>query len=675
MIQAPAVLSSPDRLTADQQDKQLAEYVMERMAVSEKYDRPFKEAALYHWKLINNALPEDWPFWSRHFEPETQNACMDTVEGIMGPIFSKGEVFDLEPVEEADELQTEIMRVLMKYVLREKAKYKLACYYECQEATFFGNGVQRIFPEMRTIRNMKRQMQMAGGPFQVGLGMEAIAQSTTELWPKIKTVSRFDCYPAPTGATIQEMPYFIERMIIPLNQLQHKGKLHGYRNMDKVKGWYSMDRQAGTVRGDISEKQFDLYERLAAVGYDVADGNVSEGGNNVVQYVEVLAYWEAPPEGVGGHRMILLANREHVIKEWQENPYHHGQKPYAEIKFMPRDSATWQAKGVPELVKGLQEKLNARTAQLSDIIEIQRNPHTLVEDSAGVQNLAELLPWPGGITRVKSIGGIQYREHPAASRELFMDIDYTRQGIQRAGGSPDFAAGMSGRAQEQVTGLNTATGVKALLTASNQAKSFKWLMAEETGIADGLNMIASLTQQVLTAPTKVRIIGENKLLNEAGATQFLEVDPRDIACQWNFYAVGSSRATDDATKAQLMLQLLASLAQLPEYAQRIKQVDLANEIAELSGIRNPQRLLMSDEEMQQKQQQDNGAQQQAQMAVALEIIKSLDYRDCPPSIQRQIEQLAGLQPATEETQFAHVERAQKLLRGSQPNQPGMRQRI
>jgi hypothetical protein len=639
-----------DSRTDQGRDDFIRDYVIDRMTAAENFDYQFKVAALRHWQLINNIIPEDWPYWSRDFEPETQNAAWHSIEGVMTPFFSKESVCEVEGVEDQDEIATEINRQLMNFVLREWVKYKFTKFFQCQEATFFGNGVEKHLVSALPINKVSRQPQYNQTAFgRQSLGMSKVVDRSMEVRVRSKVVSRFDCYPASTGATIQEMPYFIERCIVPLDTIKAKAKMAGYRNVDKLEGFMAVDRDQGTVRSTMSEKQFDLYERLAQVGFDCRNGDPTASGKNSVKYAELLFYTEGVNDGEGGGRMCLLANREFVIKDWPTNPFDHGMKPYSEIKYSPRSAQVWQAKGVPELMETLQNKLNVRMAQLGDLIELMRDPQMLVGLAAQVQDLSDLGQWPGSRVRVGDVQAIKYQDRPQFPVELFKDIDGTRAGIQRAASDPDYARGIAGSATGLSRGTETAKGLSLLLNAAGQSNSFRWLLSEQMGITDGLNIILALVQQVMTKPQKIKILGEARVLREQGYKDFIMVNPEDIAGRWNCYAVGASRAVDDAQKAQALMTIGEAWKNLPDFAATLDQTKIGLELGELGGIRNPRRFQLSVADQQKKKQEQAQqfqlAQQAYQQQKVLDLIQSVDYKDVPPDIQVQFEQLAGFQPS------------------------------
>ena len=684
MSLAPAVIT--DSRNPQMQDQQTVGYVLDRYQDAAKFDQPFKSMALEHWKLFRNILPEDWPYFSRFFEPETQTAVWDSCEGIMSPLFNKERPFDLEPVEEQDETQTEIMRELMTFVMREKVKLKLITFGQIFESILFGNGVVKHAVKTCPVRE-RVQAPVMGDSFYGGIvGMQAQEKVRLESWPVRRLVSRFDCYPCSTGSNIQEMPYFIERVIMPLQAVKNQ---RGWRNLDKLLGFMSVDVMRGNVLGgtEFSDDHWDLYERLRIAGYDVFDGYGADNSNkNSVKYAEILVYTEAPETGEdGGGRIVLIGDRNALLYDSAERnannpegayPFLHGKKPYSDIKYAPTEGQLWQADGLVKQIENQQVKINTRSAQIGDIIERITKPGIFYGPGAGVRDPSDLDPWPGAAIPVDGDPSqIIERQYAGVPGDAWNDLNFARMSVQRHGGASDYGRGVTGQRNSADQGSKTLGGIQLLINAASQAKSFKWRLAEEQGITDGLNIDAQLVQQVLTIPQKIKILGENRVLKQAGFEQFLIVRPEDIAGRWNFFAVGASTAMDNATQAEVIGKVTMNWAQIPGFAEKVKWNDLALETAELAGMRNPSRFVMSPEEYQAKvQQEGDPAQKQMQMELLMKLAGQI--KNLTPDVVAQIEQMAGLQPGqlamlqwVMENRLNAAERQTSMVRQLQPPAP------
>jgi hypothetical protein len=212
---------------------------------------------------------------------------------------------------------------------------------------------------------------------------------------------------------------------------------------------------------------------------------------------------------------------------------------------------------------------------------------------------------------------------------MFQDMDYARARFQRASGSTDYGAGVAGRTTGLSRGTETASGLNMLISQQQQIRTFKWLLAEETGVSEGLNIVLSDIQQSMTKPQMIKILGENKILSEAGWAEFVLVRPEDIAGRWNVYAIGGSKAIEKADQAAIFEKLTAMAGQMPEVFKRLKQEEVWVEAAEMAGWRSARKYIRNEEEqMQYEQQQFMKAVQQQQ---AIQAVAPLPQEEGVPS--------------------------------------------
>ena len=644
---------SPYVRTAPKDEKEaedrVVKMVLERQCVAERFDRPFKERNLLHWMQVNNILPPNFPFNSRYFEGETANVSYRTIEAVMAPIYQKDTLCRVKALDDQGDVERDMMQLVMDAVLRDHVKYKNSLYYQFQETAFFGNGVVRHFIENKEVVKFRQQPVFAGEEYRIQIGTERVEEKKFESWPNRRVLSRFDCYPAPTGATIQEMPYFIERLVLPLETIRFMGQQSGYRHTDEMQGFFILDRTEGYALGEWSERHFDLMERLSAVGFDVEEGSVI--GTDCLKYGELLMYSEAPASGHGCKRIIIVGDRKHLCwdSDWPRpdapqggNPHRHGLKPYSETKFArPRIGQVWQCKGVPEMLEDQQLLLNSLTNSGMDMIAEERMPMTLVEDGAGVQDLSELVRQPGKIVRVGRAEGVVDRIAPQVPTDIWQNAVRVRDNINRYGSTPGLQAGSVTGKDRLSGGADTLGGMNIITSEADQSKVFNLLFGEQ-GVEDGLNIMASDVQQVLTTPQRFQIVGHSKSLKMAGFGKSVVVNPEQIQGQWHCIVLGPSRAMSSEKKAALLASFLEYAGRLPEVKDRIKQLEDLIEFGELFGIDDPMRLFKSDEEFEQWKQQMAGVPHPTPPVLS-DFIKR--FKDLEPDVQAQVVQAAGFIPS------------------------------
>lgn len=626
------------------EDQKTVQYVLERVADSTRADRPFKDRALLHWMQENQVFPPDWPFWTKYSEADAVNALRKTVQGTMTPIFEKDTLCRVKAMDDQGQKETEMTQILMDYCIREHLDMKMSLYFQYRENNSFGNSVVRELVEPKRTTLSVMEPITVGAEYKIPVGMRRVEKSTTQLWPKRRNVSRFDCGPAATGATIQEMPHFHERLIWPLDRAQTAGKRAGWRNTEKLKGFFAVDRVEGYALGNWEDRNWDLPARLRMVGYDTSDGFTGPAGSNSVKYCELIMYTESPKDGTGGDRIIIIGDGQYLLwdSDWPRAgfakggyPYFHGLKPYSEMKFWPRNGQIWQAKGMNELMEDQVYKINALSCTAGDLIEEQRNPMKLVNRSAGVEDLSELVRQPGKILLVNNFDGIKDWISPKVPDDVWKMLEQARTQAAAIGDNSLYNHGVGAGPTGFAPGEQTMGGIAQMLQESQKAKSFLALYTERS-IEEALNMILANIQQTMTGPQKLKIIGgDYQALKKAGYTDWVEVSREDIQGRFHVQVLGPSKAYDSLARAQLIQMGLEQGAKIPEVRDRIKQLKAWQIIMSLCGWEDAELVIRTDEEFAEFKRTNPPPTPQ-------KVLESPKFEKLPPDAQADLLEKIGL---------------------------------
>jgi len=608
MIEAADVSQIP------REEQLVVDGVNERHRIAADFDRPFKEKCLGAWRRRNYQLASPWPFWSTQPETETQTTLTETVEAVMASLFSKENFFDLRAVQGQDNIKKEKTKELMGFGLRrQEYAYKLQKYRQTTEATSYGNGVNFHYIEPCIYTSHVRVP--ARDEWGVPAGYQTRRNTRMEFWPLEASLSRFDLYPATTGADIQLMPFFQHTGIVPLSWL--KAMPGRFRNVDRLNGFLTMD--SGRVGLQDEELAFDVYERLRAVGFDVKEG-VGGAGTGGVEYAELLYETVAPATGRGCDHWRVIGNRSVVLLD-EEFPFWLKRKPYSEIKYLERSGNIWQGAGLPELIQPEAERLEIRTNMIGDALLLNSHPMTLHKTGTLVSgDKTELMHWPDRAIEVTDINGIKSLERPHVGQDLFGDLDLSRAGIQRIAKLFDATRNISGARTGMSKGMETATGISIVAQMMNAGVNFKMLWMDETGFADGLRIVLGMVQQVLTREQRVRVQDEtNPVFADSGELQdgYITVQPEDVGGEYDIIPVGSTRALEDAQSAEQQRAWLLSAKDLPDVGPLIKQMDAWLAVGELLKVPSPRRFVRTKQEQQQYESEKFQQAMQRQQATAM----------------------------------------------------------
>ena len=611
-------------------------YLQERYEASRAWDRPFKEKCLIDWRNLNSRLPANWPYFWGLFMPETSMACHDTVENIMATVFPKDNFFDLRAVTGQTEVQTEIMRETERFALR-RAKYKEKYFFWEQEAIFYGNSV--IMTVAAPTWKKHTIEESIPDPYGYGLniGKQRVTQNKLTIWPMLINISRWNTFPFPgpvDGGNMQAMPYFVVRRFLPLAAVKAMATRPWamWQNTEKLKGNYSVNRSTGMIQHADDSVFEDLWQLLEHAGFNI--GSTQADGPNCVKFCEVLYYFEAPPGEIGCQAQAVWC--ENQLLACEANPYENGLKPLADIKWHPIHTDLWECHGVPAEIRSYQDGINIFNAQRADRRELDIKPPRIVGVGAGITPLTKLTPWPGALIEAQGDPSqVRMLDFPNPNNELYREEDNAKLGIQRATRITNVSKGIADPSLGEGA-TKTARGIAFMQDASQRASAFKLLFHEEIGVGPQLMQTAQILQQTLEPETIIHLIDSNETLKKAGlASDRMMIRPDDIAGEWEFWAVGSSRTSEPTSVANNMLQFWPQVLQDPEHGQKFDRMEIFKDAHEMIFNRPMTKYLKPEEELAQLPPPASPPPK--------EMLPK--YADTPPDVQRQLEEKAGLQPS------------------------------
>lgn len=550
------------------------EELVELYKQAERFDRPFKRQCVANYRALHNILPDDWPYFTGIFEPYTALSHESILNNTMGQLFPKENYFDVEPEDGQDSIQTELMRLRVRNELR-VMRYKVTKYFQGWEAFAYGNGIVRS--------GFKR---CACGEVQPMRAIERV-------------VSRFSFHPLPGGATMEELPGVFETVLLPVRTIlaMFPQLPPDVRRAVEEEAIAVDDGQREVWIGD--EERIDLYTRLEDIGYHVKQTGADSASKRAVKFGELLLCGLRPDLGEGCERFAILVNRQFIVQDGK-NPFDHGKMPWSDARYQLMDPELWQGKGQPQALDMPQQKLNQTSAQIGDLIEHMVRPMKYVDKrmlEASRLDAAELRDWPDMIVPLSDINGVRRldRDKAGLSAEIFKVQMDARADLQRISGVSDPGRGMLGASSGMGKGVETATGLAAMMRQQAALTGFKILLMEETGFKDALEKTASNIVQSMVAPEVLNVEG-NETLEKYAVDGRVMLRPEFLKGRWKLKAVGSTRSMEDPESAQVLQGWLEKLATITEPG-RLKLMEAGLDIGEMIRVPNPRKYVRTDDEL------------------------------------------------------------------------------
>ncbi len=206
--------------------------------------------------------------------------------------------------------------------------------------------------------------------------------------------------------------------------------------------------------------------------------------------------------------------------------------------------------------------------------------------------------------------------------QLYQYANDTLAVMDRVSGASEYERGATPEIRR------TATEASMIQDAANARASDK-LARVELVIADVATRVVALAQQYLTQDQVARVVGKN------GFPIWVPYGRDDIQGEYDFEVeAGSTQPKNDAFRRNQALQLLQALTPWAQAGLVNAQTLLHYALQYGFQVKNPDEFLALAAPPQQQQKSPRQS-----------LIETMNYKDAPPDVQRQIEAAAGFQPS------------------------------
>lgn len=212
----------------------------------------------------------------------------------------------------------------------------------------------------------------------------------------------------------------------------------------------------------------------------------------------------------------------------------------------------------------------------------------------------------------------------AIEPQLYQYSQDIETNMDRVSGVSEYQQGQ----QPQVR--RTATEASMIQDAAN-ARSADKMAQVELLIAEVASRVVQLAQQYMTQDQEARVLGKN------GFPIWVPYSREDIQGEFDFEVeAGSTQPHNDSWRKQNALQLLQAMTPWAQAGLVNAQELVRYALTYGFQVKNPDDFLAAPQPQPQGDQQKSPRQS---------IIESLNYKDAPADIQRQMEEAAGFQPS------------------------------
>lgn len=417
--------------------------------------------------------------------------------------------------------------------------------------------------------------------------------------PFIERVSPFDIYVDPEAKTLASAKWIAQKIVKPLEEVRqdkrYRAKGRAALKPDaRVNPEWLKDDDGTFPEDDV--RRVTIYEF-----YDMQMGTMcvfSALGDEML--LDPI-----PQPYVFGHPFVMLRNYE------------------VPDEFYPM--------GDVEALEPLQMELDKTRSQMMNHRK-RFNRKWIYDPTAFDQNGVSQLNKDTDNTLVPVIEGVQRPLNEvivplpqnAVEPQLYQYENSTLELMDRVSGASEYQQGAAPPIRR------TATEASMIQDAAN-ARAADKLARVELFIAEIAEKVVKLAQQYMTEDSVVRIIGKN------GNPLWIPYSREDIQGEFDFEVeAGSTQPKNDQFRRNQALQLLQALTPWAQAGLVNAQELLRYTLQYGFQVKNPDDFMAAPVPQPQGDQQKSPRQS---------IVETLNYKDAPPDVQRQMEQAAGFQPS------------------------------
>lgn len=513
------------------QDPQLKEAIMKRLIRFQEvsqglYDTVTKDN-LVDWY---NKYYADEGYYDRKFPHLSKSSKListdiaDTIEwalpSLMRIFFGSDKVITIQGrgTQGEDEKKALLFEQLLNFQLTNRNNGFLIFYNWMKDSLITGVGIVKAY-WIRETEDQERQEIMSAYAIQE-MGMDeniqiidiqpndeynveftvTYIQNTPIISePRIENILASEFRYLPKTRDIKQSPYVAHKKKVTLDHLRKMEKEGIYSNIEQVQ---REGQKATTMDDELEEVVDDTMDSMFR--YNWID-EVDQEYELWEQYIDIDMNQD------GMNEKWIITSCGNVIVRMEPNKY--GRPPFFLLSPSKDPHRLWPKRSYADLIGQLQDLKVALTRQLVKGIALSNEPRMVIDEEAiNVHDLIEGKQWirkKPGVPMDNAVYQIQNVQlHPWT----FEMLEYANSEKENRTGITKYNQGMDSRSLNK-----TATGISAIMSASNQRLELIARMFAETEVKELYTFLITLNQKFLDMKTIVRLTNE-----------VVEVDPADL---------------------------------------------------------------------------------------------------------------------------------------------------
>ena len=377
---------------------------------------------------------------------------------------------------------------------------------------------------------------------------------TEKMFKDVKGFLKKETYSGPWLENIPVSSFYIEygaRSVREANFVCHRVRrtMDYLRRMQRDGIYHNVDEVIPYAEGDDGFSEHSSFSEIEG-NADFSNQELVVSPSEGREYKWIWECWvKLDVDGDGLLEPLLVTFTDNVLLRVEENPFDHGEPPFETIVPII-DCHRMYGISVTDLVIEFQRMKTSLYRNLFDNIAFSVNNFFLVSRSSGTDIGALLNIKPGSVVFTDDVNtGVREMKPESLSQSIFTLFEYLDTGKENRTGITKYNQGLDSSSLNK-----TATGVSAIMTASQQRIELVARLFAETGVKFAFRKMISLNQQFITDKMVIRLFNKP-----------LIVTPDQLDGSFDLMVnVGIGACLNELQQSQMLnlLNILPSMAEL-----------------------------------------------------------------------------------------------------------------
>lgn len=452
------------------------------------------------------------------------------VDTIMPRLTVPDPEFDLSPQQPTDENVVSIIKDMMRHDM-EQDNYARKQNDWNESSLVYGWGVVKVtWAHEKYRKKVFRRLN----PIERLRGLDPVEEVEIVKTdrPTVKPLQIKDFLRDPGATSMEDAEWCAEISWLGKNQIKalvDMGVLDNWEEFDQAASATVSDDDRGPQGGGVHEGELRDNEE--------PEERMVRRGNKF----EVIEIWTKD------RRVITIVGRRVVMRN-DENPYLHGEMPFAVFTPWPK-MFSFEGMSIPEISEDIQDQIHTLENQRIEAGKLALDPPWLVKRN--VKGGRDIQWGPGARILIDNFDAVKQLDTKPNLNIGWDEVQAYLGYMQQVVGVNPYIAGIDG--SQQNVDQSTATGISVLVEGAEK-RIGQFVLNQNYGVQRIGQLMVSMYQQFVSEKRM------RKLVSDQGDVRFLEISPEDIAGEFDVRVRGSGESINRELRRAGAIEMINALA-------------------------------------------------------------------------------------------------------------------